>query len=60
MSDSLLLHLAHQVSVSFSISRSLLKLVSIELVMLSNHLILCCFLLLLSVMCPNIRMNLLV
>jgi len=32
---------AHQVSLSFTISQSLLKLMSIELVMLSNHLILC-------------------
>ena len=32
---------AHQVSLSFTISRSLLKLMSIELVMSSNHLILC-------------------
>ena len=33
-------------SLSFTISRSLLKLMSIELVMPSNHLILCCLLLL--------------
>ena len=32
---------AHQVSLSFTISRSLLKFMSIELVMPSNHLILC-------------------
>ena len=32
---------AHQPSLSFTISWSLLKLMSIELVMLSNHLILC-------------------
>ena len=32
---------SHQASLSFSISWSLLKLMSIELVMLSNHLILC-------------------
>ena len=34
--------LAHQASLSFTISSSLLKLMSIELVMPSNHLILCC------------------
>ena len=34
-----LLSLAHQASLSFTISRSLLKLMSIELVMLPNHLI---------------------
>ena len=33
---------AHQASLSFTISQSLLKLMSIELVMPSNHLILCC------------------
>ena len=33
---------AHQASLSFAISWSLLKLVSIESVMLSNHLIFCC------------------
>ena len=32
---------AHQASLSFTISQSLLKLISIESVMLSNHLILC-------------------
>ena len=37
---------AHQDSLSFTISRSLLKLRSIESVMPSNHLILCCPLLL--------------
>ena len=40
--------LEHQTSLSFTISRSLLKLMSIELVMPSNHLILCCPLLLLT------------
>ena len=39
---------AHQASLSITNSQSLLKLMSIELVMLSNHLILCCPLLLLS------------
>ena len=32
----------HQASLSFTISQSLLKFMSIQLVMLSNHLILCC------------------
>ena len=45
---------AHQASLSFIISRSLLKFMSIELVMLSNHLILCLRLLLPSVF-PRIR-----
>ena len=45
---------AHQVSLSFTISRSLLKLISIELMVTSNHLILCCPLLLPSVF-PSIR-----
>ena len=45
---------ARQVSLSFVISQSLLKLKSIELVMPSNHLILCCPLLLPSIF-PNIR-----
>ena len=33
---------AHQASLSSTISGSLLKFMSVELVMLSNHLILCC------------------
>ena len=45
---------AHQASLSFTISRSLLKLMSIESVMPSNHLILCCPLLLSSIF-PSIR-----
>ena len=45
---------AHLVSLSITISWSLLKLMSIELVMPSNHLILCCPLLLPSVF-PSIR-----
>ena len=45
----------HQASLSITNSRGLLKLMSIELVMPSNHLILCCpFLLLLSIF-PSIR-----
>ena len=40
---------------SISNSRSLLKLISIELVMPSNHLILCCPLLLLPLIFPTIR-----
>ena len=46
---------ARQVSLSFTISRSLLKLMSIESVMLSNHLILCCPLLLLLSVFASIR-----
>ena len=46
---------AHQASLSFIISWSLLKLMSIELVMPSNHLILCCPLLLLPSIFPIIR-----
>ena len=46
---------AHQVSLSFTISWSLLKLMSIESVMPSNHLILCCPLLLLPAIFPSIR-----
>ena len=46
---------AHQASLSISNSWSLLKLMSIESVMLSNHLILCCPLLLLPSIFPNIR-----
>ena len=46
---------AHQVSLSFTISCHLLKLMSIELMMPSNHLILCCPLLLRSSIIPSIR-----
>ena len=46
---------ARQASVSLTISQSLLKLMSIESVMPSNHLILCCPLLLLSSIFPSIR-----
>ena len=46
---------AHQASLSFTISWSLLKLMSIEKVMLSNHFILCCPLLLMPSIFPNIR-----
>ena len=49
------LHVAHLASMSFTISRSLLKLKSKELVMPSNHLILCHLLLLLPSMFPSIR-----
>ena len=45
---------AHQASLTFTISRSLLKLMSIELVMPSNHLILCRPLLL-PLIFPSIR-----
>ena len=46
---------ARQSSLSFTISQSLLKLMSIELVMPSNHLILCYPLLLLPSIFPSIR-----
>ena len=46
---------AHQASLSFTIFQSLLRLMSIELVMLSNHLILCCPLLFLPSIFPSIR-----
>ena len=46
---------AYQASQSFTISQSLLKLMSLESVMLSNHLILCCPLLLLPSIFPSIR-----
>ena len=46
---------AHQASQSIANSRSSLKLMSIESVMPSNHLILCCPLLLLPSIFPSIR-----
>ena len=46
---------ACQASLSFTISQSLLKLISIESVMPSNHVILCCPLLLLPSIFPSIR-----
>ena len=46
---------AFQASLSFTISWSLLKLMSIELVMPSNHFVLCCPLLLLPSVFPRIR-----
>ena len=46
---------AHQASLSITNSQSLLKLMSIELVMSSNHLILCCPLLLLPSVFPGIK-----
>ena len=49
------LHAAHQASLPFTISWSLHKLMSIELVMSSNHLILYCPLLLLPSIFPSIR-----
>ena len=47
--------IARQASLSITSSRSLPKLMSIELVMPSNHLILCCPLLLLPSIFPSIR-----
>ena len=46
---------AHQASLSITSSQSLLKLMSIELVMPSNHLIFCCSLLLPPSVFPSIR-----
>ena len=46
---------AHQASLSFTISWSLLRLMAIELMMPSNHLIHCCPLLLLPSIHPSIR-----
>ena len=46
---------ACQVSLSFTVFQSFLKLISIESVTLSNHIILCCPLLLLPWIFPNIR-----
>ena len=46
---------AHQASLSSTISQSLLKFMSIELVMLSSHLILCCPLLLLLSIFSSIK-----
>ena len=46
---------AHQASLSFTTSWSFLKLLSIESVMPSNHLVLCCPLLLLPAIFPRIR-----
>ena len=46
---------AHQASLSFTVSQSLLKLMSIESVMPSNDLILCCPFLLLPSIFPSIR-----
>ena len=46
---------AHQASLSCTISRSLCKLMSIGSVMPSKHLMLCCPLLLLSLVLPSIR-----
>ena len=46
---------AHQATLSFTISQSLLKLMSIELLMPPNHLILCRPLFLLPSIFPSIR-----
>ena len=45
----------HQSSLSFTLSQSLLKLMSSELMMPPNHLVLCCPLLLLHSVFPSIR-----
>ena len=59
VSDSLWPHglQAQQAPLTFTIAQSLLKLMSIELVMPSNHLILCCSLLLLPTVFPSILYN---
>ena len=46
---------AHQASPSFTISQNLLKFMSVESVMLSNHLVLSCFIPLLPSIFPSIR-----
>ena len=46
---------AHQPSLSITSSHSLLKLMSVESVLPSNHLIFCCPLLLLPLIFPNVR-----
>ena len=46
---------AHQASLSFTISRSLFKFISIETVMLSYHLIFCCPFILWPSIFPSIR-----
>ena len=46
---------AHQASLSITVTCSLLRLMAIELMMPSNHLILCCPLLLLPSIFPSIR-----
>ena len=48
-------HWVHQASLSFTVSQGLLKVISIESMMPSNHLILCCSLLLLPTIFPTIR-----
>ena len=50
---------ACQASLFFTISQSLLKLLSIESVMPSNHLLLCCHLLLPSIF-PSIKVDMLI
>ena len=55
MSNSLRPHGLQQASMSITSSRSLLKLMSVESVMPSNHLILCCPLHLLPLIFPSIR-----
>ena len=55
MSDSLRPHGLQHASLSITNSQSLLKLMSIKLVMPSNNLILCCSLLLLPSIFPSIR-----
>ena len=46
---------AHQATLSFPVSQSLLKFMPIESAMLSDHLVLCCLLLLLPSIFPSVR-----
>ena len=48
---------ASQASLSFTISQSLLKFMTIQSVMPSNHLVLCCSILLLPSIFPSIRLS---
>ena len=57
VSDSLKLHGACQASLSLTISQSLLKLMSTELMMPSNHPIFCCHIFLLPSVFPSIRVS---
>ena len=47
--------IARQAPLTFTISRNLLKFMFTELVLLSNHLVLCCPLFLLPLIFPSIR-----
>ena len=55
MSDSVTWTAAHQATLFITIPQRLLKFISIESVKLSNYLILCCLILLLTSVFPSIR-----